>query len=142
MGKEIVWIALLCLTGCGVFLQPPPSEPNHQEALVVKDFYFTDGLAIQQVEGDYQSGLYRSRIKLRNLRRSDRQFEYQFIWYDQQGRVVNFDSLAWTPISLYDHGEKIVAAIAPNATVVGFKVNVRDAKTFTLFATPFLGKYQ
>ncbi len=132
---------IVLLAGCASTAEKTQISIIDQGASQVKAFYFTDGLAVEQMQGEYQNGLYRGRVVLRNTRNQMRQLQYQFTWYDTQGNMVDFDDSAWTPIILYGKGEKSVAAIAPIAKIAGFKVSIRDLKATKIFKTNFLGKY-
>lgn len=134
-------IVILLLTACASTAEKIQLSANDQKISEVKSFYFTGGLVVDQVQGEYQNGLYRGRILLRNTRTQELRLQYQFTWYDKKGKALDFDDSAWTPITLYGKGEKIVAAIAPTAEVAGFKVGVRDLAATKVFKTNFLGKY-
>lgn len=132
---------VLLLAACASTVEKIQISANDQSTPTVKSFYFTGGLVVEQVQGEYRNGLYRGRVVLRNTRTQERHFQYQFTWYDKKGQALDFDDSAWTPITLYGKGEKIIAAIAPTEEVAGFKVGVRDLEATKVFKTNFLGKY-
>ncbi len=115
-------------------------KANDQGQSSVKNFYFTNGLEVHQINGDYENGLYRGRVTLRNARSQTRRLQYQFTWYDKDNHPLVDDS-AWTPMIVYGKGERLLVGIAPNETASGFSIGIRDLDATKVFKTNFLGKY-
>ena len=54
--------------------------------------------------------------------------QYKFRWYDVDGLEVAPDAAPWQPLILYGGESKGLQAVAPNASVKGFKIEIRYTK--------------
>jgi uncharacterized protein YcfL len=94
----------------------------HNEALAGK-VIITDMLS--RVSG---GGLLQVNVVLTNLTSSDKDLQYRFSWYDADSFEVEQGSRAWNPITLHGNASASLQAVAPNASVKSYKVNVRELK--------------
>ena len=91
------------------------------------------------MKGELINGLYRARIVLANKKKSTRNLQYQFSWYDTTGAEVGIDGNGWTPFVIYGKDEKTIVGLSPNPKTSGFRINVRDLKANKTFKTNLFG---
>ncbi|MBV1880283.1 MAG: YcfL family protein [Pseudomonadales bacterium] len=96
-------------------------------------------LKVEQMQGEFINGLYRAKIVLANKKKSTKNLQYQFSWYDASGAEVDIDGNGWTPFVIYGKDEKTIVGLSPNPKASGFRINVRDLKANKTFKTNLFG---
>jgi uncharacterized protein YcfL len=133
---------LLCAAGLGLLLGCSNTagvqvSGNRAEEAKVEDHTTFSSLSVGPTTVDYANGLYRPRVAVVNKRKSTRNLQYRFTWYDAQGAQLQSPDSSWTPFMLYGKEETSLTALAPSDDVAGYRVHVRDLKANKTFKTNF-----
>jgi len=85
-------------------------------------------IMIEDMNTRIKGGVLEVSVSLANISNRDINAQYQFSWYDKDNFQVEQGTLAWTLVILHGKSKTSMQALAPNATVSTYKVNVRELR--------------
>lgn len=136
--KNLMQVALLAslvvLTACSstsgmVATHDSNADPEFAKHLVIHNSALEGDIIISDMKMRRTGGLLEVQVVLSNLTGSDQHVQYKFSWYDADNFEVEKDSRAWTPVLIHGNGKVTMNAVAPNASVTTYKLNVRELST-------------
>ena len=120
----------LTLSGCATSgleaTGKPLGDPAYAKFLVIHNEPLADKIIIQEMHSRITGGLLEVSIVLANLTATDKNIQYRFSWYDANNFEVEQGTEAWTPVTLHGKATVNMQAMAPNASVTTYKINVRE----------------
>lgn len=78
-----------------------------------------------------ENGLLEVQVRGQNVKGKDVQFEYRFIWLDEDGIKLDTQMTTWKPLSLHAKEEAFMTGIAPTPEATDFLMAVRFAHQAT-----------
>ena len=82
-------------------------------------------LELSDARGTVIGGFLRASALITNMKTTNLEVQYKFVWYDAEGFVVEDDASPWIPLQLYGEARRQVQAVAPNKSVSSFTLTVR-----------------
>ncbi len=104
----------------------PAADPALAKHLVIHNESLAGDVIITNMQSRTTGGLLEVAVALTNLTTGDLRLQYQFSWFDATDFAVEQGTRAWVPLVLHGSQSANVQAVAPNATVTTYKVNVRE----------------
>lgn len=86
-------------------------------------------LHITDLKADFTGSLLRAHVSLLSKDNDTLHFQYRFSWFDENGREIDSDTDAWTPLIIYGNESRALQAIAPAPDAKEFKINIRKLST-------------
>lgn len=128
-GSAVVSLMLL-LGGCATSgleaTGQPEANPEFAKHLVIHNESLANAVMITDMLSRRSGDLLEVNVVLTNLTSSDKNIQYRFSWFDADNFEVEQDSRSWNPVVLHGHASVTMKAVAPNARVETYKVNVRE----------------
>lgn len=87
-------------------------------------------VSVVQVSESKVGDLLRIQVQLYNKTRTYAEFNYQFVWIQQDGVAVTSPAAVWRENRIYGGETVFVSAVAPNPQVVDFQLKLLGRKTF------------
>jgi uncharacterized protein YcfL len=131
VGGLLVAVVLLagCATTSGIEATGKPmGDPKFAKHLVIHNEALAGKVIITDMLSRFTGGLLQVNVVLTNLTSTDKDLQYRFSWFDADNFEVEQGSRAWAPITLHGNASASLQAVAPNASVKSYKVNVRELK--------------
>lgn len=104
----------------------PMGDPEFAKHLVIHNESLAGNITITDMNSRVTGGLLEVNVVLTNLTSTDKNIQYQFSWYDADNFEVEQGSRSWTPVTINGHANVTMKAVAPNPSVISYKVNVRE----------------
>ncbi len=101
-------------------------DPKYAKHLVIHNEPLANVITITDMKSRFKGDLLEVSVELSNLSRSDKSIQYRFSWYDGENFEVEQGSRSWIPVVLHGKSSTNMNAVAPNAAVKTYKVNVRE----------------
>ena len=124
-------VAVAMMAGCatsGIEAIGKPTDPEIRKHLIIHNEPLADKITISEMRSRMAGDLMEVDVTLANLSSRDINLQYRFSWYDADDFEVEQGKHAWTPITLHGYANASVKAVAPNASVKTYKVNVRELR--------------
>jgi len=131
---SLIALSLLAITSCASktsgMMATGSSEGGSKfsKHLVIDNDPLAEVIIIEDMNTRITGGALDVSISLANLSARDIRAQYKFSWYDKDSFQVEQGSRTWTPVFLPGKSSTRMQALAPNATVSTYKVNVRELK--------------
>lgn len=129
-GLLLALLLISTLAGCATSgieaTGKPGADPEFAKHLVIHNEPLADKIIITDMQSRMRGDLLQVNVVLTNLSSRDQNIQYRFSWYDANNFEVEQGSRAWTPVTLHGNASFSMQAVAPNATVKTYKVNVRE----------------
>jgi uncharacterized protein YcfL len=77
------------------------------------------------------NGLLEAQVRGQNIKGKDVQFEYRFVWLDQDGIRIETQSSTWKPMALHAKEIALMKGMAPSPEATDFLMAVRFAHKST-----------
>jgi uncharacterized protein YcfL len=123
-------VVILAVTGCATSgieaTGTPMGDPEFAKHLVIHNESLAGNITITDMNSRVTGGLLEVNVVLTNLTSTDKNIQYQFSWYDGANFEVEQGSRSWTPVTINGHSNVSMKAVAPNPSVISYKVNVRE----------------
>jgi uncharacterized protein YcfL len=123
-------VLVLALAGCATSgieaIGKPTGDPQFAKHLVVHNETLAGKIIITKMNTRFTGDLLEVDVVLSNLSSSDKSVQYQFSWFDENDFEVEQGSRPWVPITLHGNASVSLQAVAPNASVKTYKINIRD----------------
>lgn len=127
-----ILMTIVGLSGCATSgieaIGKPSANPEYAKHLVIHNETLADKIIIQEMQTRKSGDLLEVSLVLANLTSTDKNIQYRFSWFDSDNFEVEQGSRTWTPVTLHGKSTINMQALAPNATVSTYKVNVRELK--------------
>lgn len=121
---------LLMLGGCATSgleaTGKPDANPEFAKHLVIHNESLANVVMITDMLSRRSGDLLEVNVVLTNLSSTDKNIQYRFSWFDADNFEVEQGSRSWNPVVLHGHDSVTMKAVAPNASVKTYKVNVRE----------------
>lgn len=101
-------------------------DPKYAKHLVIHNEPLAKVVTITDMKSRFKGGLLEVNVELSNMSSSDKSIQYRFSWYDGDNFEVEQGSRSWIPVVLNGKSSTNMQAVAPNASVTTYKVNVRE----------------
>ncbi|MFI3245505.1 MAG: DUF1425 domain-containing protein [Ferrimonas sp.] len=85
----------------------------------------TDDVAISQLRQRTVAGILQGSALISSKVMHNSHWQYQFIFYDVAGEVLNLGHNSWVPLTLYGNEQRAVQSAAPNGQAVRFQLALR-----------------
>ncbi|HHT9160143.1 MAG TPA: YcfL family protein [Candidatus Brocadiaceae bacterium] len=93
--------------------------------VIINNKRLARGIQIVDLKPDFVGDVLRASVSVVNKYSKTLNFQYKFSWFDENGREIDPDSDAWTPVLLYGNESKELQGIAPNSSAKEFKIKIR-----------------
>ena len=105
------------------------TTPNeYDKHLIIHNESLANKIIIQQMNTRKSTSFLEVSAVLANLTHTNKNIQYRFSWYDADNFEVEKGTRAWTPATLAGKSSITMQAVAPNATVTTYKINVKELK--------------
>jgi uncharacterized protein YcfL len=104
----------------------PGAKDKYAKHLVIHNEALARDIMITDMKSRTRGDLLQVSVTLENLSSSDKHIQYRFSWYDADNFEVAQEGRPWTPVVLHGNASVEMQAVAPNASVKTYKVNVRE----------------
>ena len=104
----------------------PHGDPKFAKHLAIHNEPLADKIIISQLNTRVTGNLLEVSVVLENLTSSDKQIQYRFSWYGDDNFEIEQGGEPWTPTTLNGKSTVQMKAVAPNASVTTYKINVRE----------------
>jgi len=126
----VLLLGLVLLAGCATSgieaTGKTTGDPKFAKHLVIHNEPLANKITITDMKTRFTGGLLEVNVTLSNLSSSDKSIQYRFSWYDDDNFEVEKGSRSWVPVVLNGNSSVNMQAVAPNASVKTYKVNVRE----------------
>jgi len=122
----VVLTAAGCATSGIEATGKPMGDPKYAKHLVIHNESLADKIIITDMHSRVTGGLLEAEVVLTNQTSTDKAMQYQFSWFDKDNFEVEQGSRGWAPVTLFGNANVSLKAVAPNASVTTYKVNVRE----------------
>jgi uncharacterized protein YcfL len=127
---SVLLVGAVFLTACATSgmeaTGKPGTEDKFAKHLVIHNESLARDIMITDMKSRTRGDLLQVSVTLENLSSSDKNIQYRFSWYDADNFEVAQEGRPWTPVILHGNATVDMQAVAPNASVKTYKVNVRE----------------
>ena len=128
----LLLISASALSACATSGMEATGRPMEQSEmakhLVIHNESLAGAVMITDMLSRKSGDLIEVNVVLTNLTSTDKSMQYRFSWFDADNFEVEQDSRSWTPVVLHGNASVSMKAVAPNAAVTTYKLNVRELK--------------
>ncbi len=89
----------------------------------------TDDVAISQLRQRTVAGILQGSALISSKVTHNSHWQYQFIFYDVAGDVLELGHNSWVPLTLYGKEQRAVQSAAPNGQAVRFQLALRPVES-------------
>lgn len=131
----VVLLSALALSGCNsvntVERAEPLATPNViADRRVESDPSLARKVSVVQVVESKTGDLMRVQVALFNKTYDYAQFNYQFIWIEEDGMAVTSPAPVWRPGQINGRETIFVSSVAPTPRAVDFQLKLLDRETY------------
>ena len=110
----------------GVMTKAPDGQEDMSRAVIVNNAKLGRTIQVVDLRHEFKGDLLMPSVTLTSKYAGTTKIQYKFAWFNEAGLEVYPDTDAWTPVIIQGNETKTVQGVAPNATVKGFKLNIRN----------------
>ncbi|NOZ52708.1 MAG: YcfL family protein [Gammaproteobacteria bacterium] len=123
-------VLVILMSGCATSgmeaTGKPSGDPKYAKHLVIHNEPLANKIIITDMNTRITGGLLEVSVILKNLTSTDKQIQYRFSWYGDDNFEIEQGGEPWTPTTLNGKSTVQMKAVAPNASVTTYKINVRE----------------
>ncbi len=125
-------VLALALGGGCVSSAPTTVEKQGSEYRVVANsLLLNNHIRVVERSTRLRNGLLEAQVRGQNVKNKDIQFEYRYVWLDQDGIRIDTQMTVWKPLALHAKEVAMMNGIAPTPEATDFLMAVRFAQQST-----------
>lgn len=98
----------------------------YRKNVIINNASLARNIQIADMKSDFVGNLLRAHVSLLNKDNDTMNLQFKFSWFDENGREIDPDTDAWTPVILYGNESKSLQGVAPNPNAKEFKIKIRE----------------
>ncbi len=102
-----------------------PSQ-KYEQHLQIDNKELAKRVHISDLKSRKQNDFLQVNLSLTSTYEKSLQLQYQFVWFDQNGFIIEADKTPWQPFELHGMQTKTVTSLAPTPQVAKFSFYVRE----------------
>lgn len=119
----------LALTGGCVSSAPTTVEKQGAEYTVIANsLVLNNHIRVVERSTRLVNGVLEAQVRGQNIKSKDIQFEYRFVWLNQDGIRLDTGMTVWKPLSLHAKEVAMMTGMAPTPEATDFLMAVRFAQ--------------
>ena len=127
---SILFIAALaggCLSSAPTTVEKHGSEYK----VVANSLLLNNHIRVLERSSRRMNGLLEAQVRGQSIKGKDVQFEYRFVWLDQDGIKIETQTTTWKPMALHAKEIALMKGMAPSPEATDFLMAVRFAHRST-----------
>lgn len=128
------FIALLIVVLAGGCLSSAPTTVEKHGSgykVIANSLLLNNHIRVVERSTRRVNGLLEAQVRGQNIKGKDVQFEYRFVWLDQDGIRLDTEMTTWKPLALHAKEVALMTGIAPTPEATDFLMAVRFAHQAT-----------
>lgn len=120
-------LALVAVAAVGCISSAPTEVEKRgaEYAVTVNSLVLDNHIRVTERSTRRTNGLLEAQVRGQNVSRKDVQFEYRFIWLDQDGIRVDTETSTWKQLSLHAKESAFMTGICPSPDGTDFLLSIR-----------------
>ena len=124
---------LLVATVTGCISSAPTTVEKHgaEYTVTANSMLLNNHIRVVERSTRRVNGLLEAQVRGQNIKGKDVQFEYRFVWLDEDGIRLDTEMTTWKPLALHAKEVALMTGIAPTPEATDFLMAVRFAHQAT-----------
>jgi uncharacterized protein YcfL len=123
-----ILIGSLLAGGCFTTSPTTVEKRGAEYKVTVNSFMFHNFIRVVERSTRRTHGLLEAQVRGQNVKHKDIQYEYRFVWLDQDGIRLDTQMSIWKPLALHPKEVALMTGIAPSPDATDFLMSVRFAQ--------------